>query len=603
MIMRVRRLAPWAVAAIALAAGVLYLVAIREGAVHGYYSPASAGMAFDWHNFIYGSADTAGFAGVDKIPGSLWPQALSISIFGYSTWALLIPEVLASVATIVFLYLSVARWLGTMTGVIAALIYACTPVVAAVAQVNVPEAWFALPLTIASYFTIRAVQSGKLWWLIGSGLAIAVAFQVKMLQAWLLWPAVIIVYLIAAPVTLWKRIWHLLVAGAISLVGSLSWVLLVWLTPANSRPWVGGSDTNSPWEMVFGYNGLGRFGWWTGRTFIADFAGPPGLSRLTGPILAVDLGWLLPLAVVSLVAGIVIAGRRVRTDLVRAGWIFFGLWFVITGATLMWASGIHTFYVVAYAPALAALAAGGVKIGYDSIRISPNRWAWLSGAFLVVQMAWTAWLITRAGEYIWLIPLTISFAIISLVAIVWHRAHFAIFAALVAMLAAPLTWSISTLGTTHNINPTASHGRQVGPGMLPGGGMPPGGGRPPGGDNSEVLISWLNAHDPGTKYLVAGSSDAASGLVIAEVRGVMYLGGGFHDADPTPTASQLAELVSSGQLAYVLQSMGGVRPGGGGPGAPQQSGTAPAVSKERTAWITEHCAPVMSAPRGLLVCK
>ena len=139
--------------------------------------------------------------------------------------------------------------------------------------------------------------------------------------------------------------------------------------------------------------------------------------------------------------------------------------------------------------------------------------------------------------------------------------------------------------------------------MLPGGGMPPGS-----RDNTEVLISWLNAHDPGTKYLVAGSSDAASGLVIAEVRGVMYLGGGFHDADPTPTASQLAELVSSGQLAYVLQSRGGfepggVRPGGGGPGAPQQSGTAPAVSKERTAWITQHCAPVMGAPPGLLSCK
>ena len=589
MIMRVRRLAPWAVAAIALAAGVLYLVAIREGAVHGYYSPASAGMAFDWHNFIYGSADTAGFAGVDKIPGSLWPQALSISIFGYSTWALLIPEVLASVATIVFLYLSVARWLGTMTGVIAALIYACTPVVAAVAQVNVPEAWFALPLTIAGYFTIRAVQSGKLWWLIGSGLAIAVAFQVKMLQAWLLWPAVIIVYLIAAPVTLWKRIWHLLVAGAISLVGSLSWVLLVWLTPANSRPWVGGSDTNSPWEMVFGYNGLGRFGWWTGRTFIADFAGSSGISRLVSPMLAVDLGWLLPLAVVSLVAGIVIAGRRTRTDIARAGWIFFGLWFVITGATLVWASGIHTFYVLAYAPALAALAAGGVKIGYDSIRISPNRLAWLSGAVLVVQIVWTAWLISRAGEYIWLIPLTIGFAIMSLVAIVWHRADIAVATALIAMLVAPLTWSISTLGATNNINPTASHSRQGGPG----GGMPPGGGRPPGGDNSEVLISWLNAHDPGTMYLVAGSSDAASGLVIAKVRGVMYLGGGFHDADPTPTAAQLSDLVSSGQLAYVLASIGKFGPGG----------MTSAISKERTTWITQHCIQVVSAPQGLLACR
>jgi 4-amino-4-deoxy-L-arabinose transferase-like glycosyltransferase len=597
MPLRVQRLAPWAVAAIAIAAGILYLVAIREGAVHGYYSPASAGMAFNWHNFIFGSADTAGFAGVDKIPGSLWPQALSVSIFGYSTWALLIPEVLASVATIVVLYLAVARWLGKMTGVIAALMYACTPVVAAVAQVNVPEAWFALPLTIAAYFTIRAVQSGKLWWLIGSGLAIAAAFQVKMLQAWLLWPAVIVVYLIAAPATPWKRIWQLLLAGAVSLFASLSWVILVWLTPAASRPWVGGSDSNSPWEMVFGYNGLGRFGWWSGRTFVADFAGSSGLGRLVGPILAVDLGWLLPIAVVSLVAGIIIAGHRARTDITRAGWIFFGLWCVITGATLVWAGGIHTFYVVAYAPALAALAAGGVKIGYDSIRNSPTRWAWLSGVFLILQIVWTVWLITRTGEYIWLIPLALGFAIISLVAIVWHRADLAIAAALVAMLAAPLTWSISTLGNTNNINPTASHGGKTEPGGrgMPDRGMPDGG-------NSEFLISWLKSHDPGMKFLVAGTSDAASGLVIAEVRGVMYLGGGFHDADPTPTAEQLANLVSSGQLAYVLQANGRFGPGGG-PGGPQQSGVAPAVSKERAAWITQHCTQVVGAPPGLLTCK
>jgi 4-amino-4-deoxy-L-arabinose transferase-like glycosyltransferase len=580
-----------------MAAGIVYLVAIREGAVHGYYSPASAGMAFNWHNFLYGSADTAGFAGVDKIPGSLWPQALSVSIFGYSTWALLVPEVLASVATVVFLYLAVSQWLGRMTGIVAALMYACTPVVAAVAQVNVPESWFALSLTIAAYFTIRAVRTGKLWWLVGSGLAIAAAFQVKMLQAWLLWPAVIAIYLIAAPGRPWKRIWQILVAGAISLVASLSWVILVWITPADARPWVGGSDTNSPWEMVFGYNGFGRFGWWSGRTFVADFAGPAGLSRLIGPMLAVDLGWLLPLAVISLITGIVIAGRRARTDIARAGWIFFGLWFAITGATLVWASGIHTFYVLAYAPALAALAAGGVKIGYDSIRTSPNRWAWLSGSFLVVQIAWTVWLITRTGEYIWLIPLAIGFTIISLVAIVWHRAEVAIGAALVAILAAPLTWSISTLGNTNSINPTASHRGQNGPGGgIPGGGMP-------GGANSEALISWLDSHDPGTKYLVAGASDAASALVTAEIRGVMYLGGGFHDADPTPTAAQLAKFISSGQLAYVLQSIGGFGPGGGGPFGPQQSGTAPAVSKERTIWITQHCQQVNGAPLGLLACE
>ena len=257
---RIDRSCPWLAGLIALAAGVFYLVGAAEGSIHGYYSPAAVAMSQNLHNFLYGAVDTAGWSGLDKIPGSLWPQAASVAIFGYSSWSILVPEVLASVATIVLIYLAVARWLNRPAGVVAAAMYATTPLVAACAQVNVPESWLALTFALTAYLAVRAVQSGRLWWLVGAGLAIAAAFQVKMLQGWTIWPAVIIAYLIAAPVTFWARVWHLLVAGVVSLVASLWWVLLVTFTPASDRPWVGGTDYNSPWEMVFGYNGLGRFG-------------------------------------------------------------------------------------------------------------------------------------------------------------------------------------------------------------------------------------------------------------------------------------------------------------------------------------------------------
>ena len=36
------------------------------------------------------------------------------------------------------------------------------------------------------------------------------------------------------------------------------WLLAVALWPVDSRPYIGGSTNNSPLELAFGYNGLGR---------------------------------------------------------------------------------------------------------------------------------------------------------------------------------------------------------------------------------------------------------------------------------------------------------------------------------------------------------
>lgn len=41
---------------------------------------------------------------------------------------------------------------------------------------------------------------------------------------------------------------------------SLGWIIVVALIPASQRPYIGSTLSNSPWEMVFGYNGLERFG-------------------------------------------------------------------------------------------------------------------------------------------------------------------------------------------------------------------------------------------------------------------------------------------------------------------------------------------------------
>src|SRR5664280_1751825 len=79
-----------------------------------------------------------------------------------------------------------------------------------------------------------------------------------MMQGLLLLPAFALAYLVAGRSGLWSRIWHLLVAGAAVVVSGGWYVLLVALWPADSRPYIGGSQTNSLWELAIGYNGLSR---------------------------------------------------------------------------------------------------------------------------------------------------------------------------------------------------------------------------------------------------------------------------------------------------------------------------------------------------------
>ena len=275
----------------------------------------------------------------------------------------------------------------------------------------------------------------------------------------------IIAYLIAAPVTFWARVWHLLVAGVVSLVASLWWVLLVTFTPASDRPWVGGTDYNSPWEMVFGYNGLGRFGWWSGRSFVVDMGGSAGIERVIGPQVAVDVGWLIPLAIIGLIAGLILALRGPRREL--GGWLFFGGFLVFTSAPIIFSSGIHTFYVLAYAPAIVALASGAFWLGYRALGV--RRLMWLVPAALVLELAWTCWLVLRSPDYHWLVWVSVGLAAAAIALMLLRQPTIGLALALAAVLVAPVTWSAATLGPTNSVNPTANGQQMPGPGGGPGG--------------------------------------------------------------------------------------------------------------------------------------
>jgi len=254
---------PWARPAllgIAAVAAVLYAWNITQAGFAPFYSVAVKSMSVSWKAFFYGAFDPKATITIDKLAGSFLPQALSARIFGFSAWSLALPQVIEGVIAVLVMYRVVRRWAGVVPGLLAAGIFTLTPIAASMFGHSMEDGALTMCLVLAADAYQRAVMEGRLRSLAWAGVWVGLGFQAKMLQAWMILPALAVGYLLAAPVRLRRRLWHLGVAGAVMLAVSLSWIALYTVTPAGDRPYVDGSTTNSAFAMVFGYNGLERFG-------------------------------------------------------------------------------------------------------------------------------------------------------------------------------------------------------------------------------------------------------------------------------------------------------------------------------------------------------
>ena len=317
-----------ALLAIAAVAAVAYGWGMAGASVEPFYGAAARSMSESWHDFIFAAFDPAGTVTVDKLPGALWVQALSLRIFGFHIWALVLPQVVEGVLTVLVLYRAVRRLAGPAAGLTAAAVLAVTPITVLLSRGNVSDSLLILLLVLAADATSAALLTGSLRQLLLAGVWVGLAFQAKMIQAWLALPALAAAYLLAAPAAkLRTRCAHVALAGLVTAVVSLSWMTAVSLVPSQDRPYVDGSADDSVYTQVFDYNGLGRL---TGNW--ATVAGPPspivvaavesgqlltaetfGIKaswhRLLACPFAAGSGWLLPAAVAGAL-GVLISRRR-----------------------------------------------------------------------------------------------------------------------------------------------------------------------------------------------------------------------------------------------------------------------------------------------------
>jgi 4-amino-4-deoxy-L-arabinose transferase-like glycosyltransferase len=244
---------------ITVLAAALYAWGINHSQYHTFYANAVRSMTESWKAFFYGSFDPGNSITLDKLPGFLWPQALSARIFGFHPWALTLPQVIEGVASLLVLHRVVRRWAGVNAALIAATAFLLTPVAVGLFRSAVEDPAFTLCVLLAADATQRAAQDGRLRPLLLAGVWVGLGFQAKMLEAWAVLPALAVVYLTSAPIPLRKRLARLGLSAVVMTAVSASWILAVTLTPAKDRPYVDGTTDNSAFSMVVGYNFLNRF--------------------------------------------------------------------------------------------------------------------------------------------------------------------------------------------------------------------------------------------------------------------------------------------------------------------------------------------------------
>lgn len=360
---------------LALLTAIIYIVGItNSGIANSYYSAAIQAGTQSWQAFYFGASDPLGFISIDKPPLGIWPSIVSARLFGFSSFSVLLPHALAGIASVVFVYLVVRRYFAWTVAFTAGLLMMATPAAVLMFRYNNPDSFLTLFMIASLYAFLRLIESkrhGSIWAIV-AGLLLGLAFMTKGLQIIplaALYFCFYVYHIYSAKIQ--ARVFAKRIAGALGafIVVSLTWPLSVALTPTDSRPYVGSTDDDNIWSLLFGYNGIGRLAGAesssaAGLNQGVGFGGEAGLLRMFNSDFGPNIGWFLGAAFVLSVAILIgrqmIAKRQRSLVFLSAGWlvIYVGVFSFMQGT-------IHPHYAVVLAPPIAILIAVGFRFAWS----------------------------------------------------------------------------------------------------------------------------------------------------------------------------------------------------------------------------------------------
>jgi 4-amino-4-deoxy-L-arabinose transferase-like glycosyltransferase len=540
----------------------------REGYGNLYYAAGVKSMLLNWHNFFYLSYDPAGFISLDKPPLGFWLQAASAALFGFHGWALMLPQIIAGVLSVIMIYHLVHKTFGSTEGLIAALILAVTPISVAASRNNTIDSVLVLTVLLAAWMLHKAMEGhSSLAWTIAAAAMIGLGFNIKMLAAYLVLPAFILLILLTPRFNWTQKLKQLSWAAVILAIVSLSWAVIVDLTPVDQRPYIGSTAHNSVLELALQHNAMGRYN------------GIHNPLRLVTPYLGGQISWLLPLALLSAVLLLWKAPllRPMRLNLQQRTVVFWSAWLLPMTLSFTTATLFHRYYTVMMAPGIAALAGVGmVKLWHISVqREKAGKLVFAAllatGAF-AISIAWSF------PEVRLSLSITIGgLTIVSLLAWVARfrmenfqfRAHLSKIASitgLLAVLSGPAVWAI-----TPSVYGNSGSDPAAGPDLIS---------RHTFNMHSkelENLTAFLQTQFNPGKYLVATPSAETSSPLILDTGLPVLTMGGYSGSDPILTSDQLQALVQRGRVKYFL--------------LPLETET---IKLPYVQWIQQHCQVVTS---------
>jgi 4-amino-4-deoxy-L-arabinose transferase-like glycosyltransferase len=360
--------------------------------------------------------------------------------------------------------------------------------------------------------------------------------------------------------------------------------------------------------------------------------GATGPFRLFSASLGGQIAWLLPFALLAIVASAWQRRPNFQEDRQQLGLILWGVWLLTMAAFFTLDGNFHQYYMTEMAPGLSALVGIGVVTMWQDYR-SPGWHGWLLPIALVATAAAQIYMLLSYPAYErWLSPLIGILTALVVLTLVFFRlrlrlrlttstfrlANLVMGIGLFALLVAPAVWAgYSVIHNTENSFPTAGPGAQgnfggflttnrnnqgtnlranrqndttrtrtTGQNAIAGqfGAF--------GGDTVQTnaaLISYLEAHQGHTRFLVATpSSNMADSIILTTNKPVMAMGG-FSGGDPILTTSSLQNLIQNGTVRFFLINAPRTNQGQfAGPGGFGRNGQNAAL----TTWISNHCTAV-----------
>lgn len=543
----------------------------RNGWANPYYSAAALSGSQDWKAFFFGSLDAGNLITVDKPPLSIWIMALSVRLFGLNSWSLLVPQALMGIATTWLIYKIIRRNHAAAPALLGGLIYATTPVVVLMSRYNNPEPLMGLLTVSATYFVVRVIESNRWPWFLLAGTTLGLGFMAKQIQAFLPIPAFVLAIVLFGAGTLGSRICRLLGSLAALIVSGGWWLVAVDLIPAGSRPYIGGSATNSMLELTIDYNGLARFLRFSTdpKTRTApsseDLTASPydgGLSRLFNANFAPEGAWLLFTALTCMLALVMLWRESGYVSRAKTGLMAIAVAWLATVFIVLSYMGTmtHTYYVFSLGAPIAVVVPLGVALLWKLRRRLIPR------AMGVVLLLGTGYVAMRIFEYsdgwgIW--PVT-AIGVTVLAAAGWllaaSRTQVLITKVLITLVLVwgPLATDTITLSAAHFGTNPLSGPVSNNPGTLSAHLDAARRGDPPlarqlgfGAEPSTQVTALLRNAQASEWAAATYTAQNAAQYQLSSQRPVIALGG-WLGTDPAPTLDQFKSLVSSRRIAYFI---------------------------------------------------